>query len=111
MDLAQDVYVIAENLPKKEIYGIVSQMTRAAVSVPSNIAEGSSRTEKDFVHFLAIALGSLYELNMQIMLSERIGYIDNNQSTMLQNKAEKLQMMITKFKQRLEEGGHEPIVN
>ena len=80
MDLAQEVYEITENLPKKETYGIISQMTRAAVSVPSNIAEGSGRTDKDFSHFLSIAIGSLFELNTQIMLSERIGYIDNNQT-------------------------------
>lgn len=111
MDLAQAVYEIAEKIPVKETYGIISQMTRAAVSVPSNIAEGSGRSEKDFAHFLAIALGSLYELNTQIILSERIGYIDSERSVRLQEQADKLQMMISGFKRRLEEGGHEPIVN
>ena len=110
MDLAQSVYEIAERLPKMETYGIVSQMTRAAVSVPSNIAEGSGRSNKDFAHFLSIALGSLFELNTQIMLSERIGYIDNEQSLALQGKADKLQMMISGFKRRLEEGGNEPLI-
>ena len=109
MDLAQDVYEIAENLPKKETYGIISQMTRAAVSVPSNIAEGSGRTDKDFSHFLSIAIGSLFELNTQIMLSERIGYIDNNQSVRLQTKADKLQKMITGFQHHLDEGNF-PVV-
>jgi len=110
MDLAQSVYEITEHLPKMETYGIISQMTRAAVSVPSNIAEGSGRSNKDFAHFLSIALGSLFELNTQIMLSERIGYIDNEQSVGLQSKADKLQMMISGFKRRLEEGGNDPIV-
>ena len=110
MNLAQSVYEIAERLPKMETYGIVSQMTRAAVSVPSNIAEGSGRSNKDFAHFLSIALGSLFELNTQIMLSERIGYIDNEQSLALQGKADKLQMMISGFKRRLEEGGNEPVI-
>jgi four helix bundle protein len=110
MNLAQSVYEIAERLPKMETYGIVSQMTRAAVSVPSNIAEGSGRSNKDFAHFLSIALGSLFELNTQIMLSERIGYIDNEQSLALQGKADKLQMMISGFKRRLEEGGDEPVI-
>ena len=109
MDLAQEIYEIAERLPKSETYGLISQMTRAAVSVPSNIAEGSGRTEKDFAHFLAIALGSLYELNTQIMLSERIGYIDNNQSNKLQDKANTLQMMISGFKHRIECNGENPI--
>lgn len=109
MDLAQEVYEATATIPTKETYGIVSQMTRAAVSIPSNIAEGSGRSEKDFAHFLSIALGSLYELNTQIMLSERIGYMDNKQSVALQNKADKLQMMIAGFKRRLEKGGYEPV--
>ena len=110
MDLAQDVYEIAEKMPSKETYGIISQMTRAAVSVPSNIAEGSGRSNKDFAHFLSIALGSLFELNTQIILSERIGYIDNIASQRLQGKADKLQMMISGFKHRIEEEGSEPTV-
>ena len=109
MDLAQEVYEVTETIPTKETYGIISQMTRAAVSIPSNIAEGSGRSEKDFAHFLSIALGSLFELNTQIMLSERIGYMDNKQSVALQNKADKLQMMISGFKRRLEKGGYEPV--
>ena len=109
MDLAQEVYEATATIPTKETYGIVSQMTRAAVSIPSNIAEGSGRSEKDLAHFLSIALGSLYELNTQIMLSARIGYMDNKQSVALQNKADKLQMMIAGFKRRLEKGGYEPV--
>ena len=103
MDLAQDIYALAEHFPVRETYGIISQMTRAAVSVPSNIAEGAGRSDKDFAHFLSIALGSLYELNTQIVLSERIGYIDNEQSKHLQQKADALQMMISGFKKRLDE--------
>ena len=111
MDLAQEVYEMAEKIPTKETFGIISQMTRAAVSVPSNIAEGSGRTDKDFSHFLTIALGSLYELNTQIILSERIGYIDNNKSQALQDKATTLQMKISGFKSRLDTGCSTPIIN
>lgn len=110
MDLAQAVYEITEALPKMETYGLISQMTRAAVSAPSNIAEGSGRTDKDFSHFLTIALGSLYELNTQVMLSERIGYLTSEQSLALQGRADKLQMMITGFKRRLDESNG-PVVN
>ena len=105
MDLTQAVYEITEVLPKMETYGLISQMTRAAVSVPSNIAEGSGRSDKDFSHFLTIALGSLFELNTQIMLSERIGYLTTEQSLALQGRADKLQMMISGFKRRLDQGG------
>ena len=111
MDLAQAVYEITEALPKMETYGLISQMTRAAVSVPSNIAEGSGRTDKDFSHFLQIALGSLYELNTQIMLSERIGYLTTEQSLALQGRADKLQMMISGFKRHLDDGNASPVVN
>lgn len=111
MDLAQAVYEITEALPKMETYGLISQMTRAAVSAPSNIAEGSGRTDKDFSHFLTIALGSLYELNTQIMLSERIGYLTAEQSLALQGRADKLQMMITGFKRHLDDGNASPVVN
>ena len=110
MDLAQAVYEITENLPKMETYGLISQMTRAAVSVPSNIAEGSGRTDKDFSHFLTIALGSLFELNTQIMLAERIGYLTSEQSLALQARADKLQMRITGFKRHIDEGNN-PIIN
>lgn len=110
MDLAQDVYDITERLPKMETYGLISQMTRSAVSAPSNIAEGSARTDKDFAHFLSIAIGSLFELSTQIILAERIGYIDHTQSLSLCDKADKLQMMISGFMRRLEEGSSQPIV-
>ena len=109
MDLAQAVYEITEALPKMETYGLISQITRAAVSVPSNIAEGSGRSDKDFSHFLTIALGSLFELNTQIMLSERIGYLTSEQSLALQGRADKLQMMITGFKRHLDDG-NSPVV-
>lgn len=110
MDLAQAVYEITEALPKMETYGLISQMTRAAVSVPSNIAEGSGRSDKDFSHFLTIALGSLFELNTQIMLSERIGYLTTEQSLALQRRADKLQMMISGVKRHLDNGSASPVV-
>lgn len=110
MDLAQEVYVVTEKLPKLETYGLISQMTRSAVSAPSNIAEGSARSDKDFAHFLSIAIGSLFELSTQIIIAERIGYITNTQSMMLQEKADTLQMMISGFMRHLGEDGNKPIV-
>ena len=109
MDLAQEVYEITEKLPKMETYGLISQMTRSAVSAPSNIAEGSARSDKDFAHFLSIAIGSLFELSTQVILSERIGYITPTQSLSMQGKADKLQMMISGFMRHLEQGNNNPI--
>ena len=77
-------------------------MTRAAVSIPSNIAEGAGRnSDKDFAHFISIAIGSLYELNTQIVLSERLGYINQIQSQELQKKLDNLQRKSVSFKNKL----------
>jgi four helix bundle protein len=71
--LVLEVYFLTENFPKEEIYGLVSQMRRSAISIPSNIAEGRFRgTKKDFVQFLRIAYGSGAELETQIEISKRL---------------------------------------
>jgi len=73
MVLAKSIYQVTDSFPKKEIYGITSQMRRSAVSVPSNIAEGSMRRHnKEYKQFLYIALGSLAELETQVLLSEEL---------------------------------------
>lgn len=73
MALSKAVYAFSRNLPKEEVFGLISQMRRASISVPSNIAEGRSRgTRKDFAQFLHIALGSLAELETQILLSQEL---------------------------------------
>ena len=72
MAIVEVVYRLARALPKEEIYGLRSQMTRAAVSIASNVAEGSSRTsEKDYRRFLEIALGSCFELETQLLVAVR----------------------------------------
>ena len=72
--LVKAVYLFLNDFPKTETYGLVSQMSRAAVSIPSNIAEGSARnTEKNFKRFLEIAMGSAFELETQIMISVDLG--------------------------------------
>ena len=75
LDLSNDIYELTRNFPKDEIFGLRSQMRRAGVSVPSNIAEGSKRSDKDFAHFLDIALGSLAELDTQFLIAERQGFL------------------------------------
>lgn len=76
MQLVVDVYNLIRLLPKEETYGLFDQMRRAAISIPSNIAEGNARSsQKDMVHFLYIAQGSRAELETQLELCELIGYI------------------------------------
>ncbi len=75
MGLVLAIYDLTKSFPKDEIYGLTSQLRRAAVSIPSNIAEGSRRkTEKDRMHFYAMALGSVSEVETQIEIAERVGY-------------------------------------
>jgi len=80
MDSAVSVYKLTEKFPVEEKYGLVQQMRRAAVSVPSNIAEGAARqSKKEFQNFLSIAQGSLSELDTQLELAVMLGYIDGKQ--------------------------------
>ena len=78
MDLVVNVYKVTADFPKSEVYGLVSQLRRCAVSIPSNIAEGSSRSgAKEFMHFLYIAHGSLSELDTQLLISNKLGYLQD----------------------------------
>ena len=77
MDLVEDIYRLTENLPSAEKFGITQQMQRAAVAIPSNIAEGYGRsTRTDFARFVDIALGSTRELQTQLEICSRLGYGD-----------------------------------
>ncbi len=80
MVLAKGAYSISDGLPKSEAYGLLSQIRRAAVSVPSNIAEGHGRlTDSQFRHFMGNARGSLYEMQTQLELAGDLGYLDTGQ--------------------------------
>jgi len=80
IQLVSELYKITETFPKSEIFGLSSQVRRAAVSIPSNIAEGAARShDKEFVQFLYIALGSLSELETQLIISENLGFIHHTE--------------------------------
>ncbi len=80
MDLAKLAYSFTGFFPKEEKYGLTSQIQRSAISIPSNIAEGCGRTTtKDFQHFLGFSMGSCFELETQMILAFRFGYISESQ--------------------------------
>jgi len=96
IELVQVLYRITNSFPKDEIYGLAAQMRRAAVSVPSNISEGAARnSRKEFIQFLYIALGSLAELETQIIISHKLKYTDDE--AILLEIVEKLRRKLINF--------------
>jgi len=79
LDLVEKIYKITQKFPKEEIYSLTSQLRRASVSFPSNIAEGAARSSiKEYMQFLYIAVGSLSEIETQIMIAGRLGYLSSD---------------------------------
>ncbi|MEX2523784.1 MAG: four helix bundle protein [Gammaproteobacteria bacterium] len=79
IELVSHIYAITKQFPRQEIYALTDQMRRSAVSVPSNIAEGAARTTTgEFLNFLSMARGSLSELETQVIISQRLGYMEEN---------------------------------
>ena len=102
VELADMIYCQTDTFPRTESYGLASQMQRAAVSVSSNIAEGSGRdSNRDFVRFLAISLSSLYELETQVEIAHRRAYITSENYYYLVSHIESLQKRIYNFRKRL----------
>jgi len=86
MDLVEMVYQVTKEFPKEELYGLTNQLRRAAVSVPSNIAEGQARSSTaEFRNFLSIARGSLAEVETQLLIAERLNYIESGKLGELMN--------------------------
>ena len=79
IDLVEYIYKKTKEFPKEEVYSLTSQIRRSGISIPSNIAEGAARnSKKEFIQFLYIALGSAAELETHLVISERLGYLDNS---------------------------------
>ena len=86
MDLVVEIYALVKLLPKEELYALSDQMRRSVVSIPSNISEGLGRnTDKEFVQFLSVSRGSLWELETQLEVCERLNYIDNSKTSKARN--------------------------
>jgi four helix bundle protein len=102
MDLARRVYQLTTNFPPDERFGLVGQMRRAAVSVPSNIAEGQARhTTKEFLLFLSHAGGSLAELETQLLLSVDLGYCSQSRIVPMADEVSEIQRMLAAIRRKL----------
>lgn len=99
--LVKSVYQITNHLPKEENFGLISQMRRAVVSIPSNIAEGAGRgTNKDFCRFLDIAYGSSFELETQMLLCVDLAYISENILIDIESQIKEIQRMLYALKSK-----------
>ncbi len=93
-ELVKEVYVLTANFPAEEKFGLISQLRRCVVSIPTNIAEGCGRnTDKDFAQFLNISLGSAYELETLLILAMDVNFISNEQLEQLTTKISEIQKM------------------
>jgi four helix bundle protein len=98
----RDIYEITSLFPSDEKFGLINQLRRAGVSVPSNIAEGASRkSNRDFSRFLEIAIGSCYEIETQLLISYDLNYIKEEDLNKLLHKLEAIVKMTSKFKSTL----------
>jgi len=103
MQLTEEVYQLTQSFPASELYGLTGQMRRAAVSVPSNIAEGAGReSDQEFTRFLVIARGSLSELETQCRIALRLGYVQQIESILdtIDNTFSQLGGLINAIKKR-----------
>lgn len=102
MDLVDGVYALTAKLPRQEEYRLTSQLLRAAVSVPANIAEGQRRsTRKDYSHFVGIAHGSLAEVETLLLVAERVKLATTEQVKPLVDQAEEISRMLNAMRQKL----------
>jgi len=104
MDLAEQVFAITQNFPSSQQYVLVSQATRAAISVPANIAEGGGRGAiRDYCRFLAISRGSLMELETYLILAARLGYVTDSETAAAMGLIEEVGKMLNALRKRLSE--------
>ena len=94
-ELTLEIYRITKSFPKEELFSLVNQMRRSSSSIPTNIAEGCGReSNRDYAHFLQIAIGSAFELDYQILLSKDLGYINQQTFAILNNRVDKVRRQL-----------------
>lgn len=109
MDLSRKLYILTKSFPKEEIYGITSQIRRASVSIPSNIAEGYARkSRKEYIQFYSIAYGSVSELETQLILARDFGYINEKDFSAAENLLHEVAKMLHVLLIRLKELNPKP---
>ncbi len=102
MELAREIYLATSLFPSSEKFGLVSQINRSAVSIPTNIAEGTGRnSDKEFSQFLSIAIGSAFELETQILLALDLGFFAKEKSENLIQNLQQIQKMLFSLKKKL----------
>ena len=106
IDFVVDIYKITESFPESEKFGLVSQLRRAAVSLPSNLAEGSGRNgKKELINFLHIARGSLFEIGTQLEISQRLGFVSQDDYDKLEERRATIQRMMNALISSLKKKG------
>lgn len=102
MEIVKDIYLLTKKFPKEELYGLSSQMKRAAISVPSNIAEGFKRYHnKEYSQFLYIALGSIGELETQVIIAQELDFIAKEELESISEKIDHVSKMIASLINKL----------
>ena len=95
INFVTNIYKITDTFPEKEVYGLISQIRRSSVSIPSNIAEGAARNgKKEFKQFLYIALSSAAEVETQIIISEKLNYLKEDEAKMLLDSLNNISKML-----------------
>ena len=103
MTLAEDCYLATKSFPKEELFGLTSQIRRAAASVPANIAEGQGRQHtKEFLNFLSVARGSLMEVETHLLLSQRVGLLNQTKLDSLLTTSAEISRMLSGLRRALE---------
>lgn len=102
MTFVTDIYSVTKVFPSNEQYGLTSQLRRASISLPSNIAEGFGRQSTgDYVRFLQIAIGSLYELQTQIEIAKNLSYLSSTDFEMMHEQSREIERMLSSLIQKL----------